>query len=159
MRPWSAPASLVPVVLAGALANRDLGTDLLTAPFFLCLGGVLALHFAANLTNTYFDYVRKVDTKESADDRALVDSKLAPRVVLGMAIACFAAAAAKRWRAAAWRRRTPISSASRRRSRTARQSVPRLRSGDARTSAAVCRVACSRTGRACTIGRSQCAAT
>lgn len=94
MRPWSAPASLVPVVLAGALANRDLGTDLLTAPFFLCLGGVLALHFAANLTNTYFDYVRKVDTKESADDRALVDSKLAPRVVLGMAIACFAAAAA-----------------------------------------------------------------
>lgn len=94
MRPWSAPASLVPVFVAGSVVHRDLGVDLLSARFAYCAVGVLSLHFAANLTNTYYDYVRKVDTKEYADDRALVDSHLAPRTVLGLAGVCFMIASA-----------------------------------------------------------------
>ena len=94
LRPWSAPASLVPVFVAGSVVHRELGVDLLSGRFALCAAGVLSLHFAANLTNTYYDYVRMVDTKEYADDRALVDSHLAPRTVLGLAGVCFVAAAA-----------------------------------------------------------------
>lgn len=38
---------------------------------------VLALHAAGNLVNTYYDFVRGVDSQKS-DDRTLVDSKLKP---------------------------------------------------------------------------------
>lgn len=39
--------------------------------------------------NTYHDFINKVDTKESSDDRTLVDSIMTPREILGLAIASF----------------------------------------------------------------------
>jgi len=79
-RPWSFPASIVPMLVGGALAYR---ADFWDWPLFLLtlLGG-LFFHIGANLTNTYFDFQRGADTVEHADDRTLVDRMLRPRDVL-----------------------------------------------------------------------------
>ena len=91
LRPWSFPASLVPVVLAGAILYRN-GTveTLYTGAFSLCFLIVLSLHAAANLTNTYYDYKHGVDQKSTADDRALVDNTVTPETVFRSAMCCFA---------------------------------------------------------------------
>lgn len=84
LRPWSFTASFTPVALGSALAYKTVGyfsmpvliTTLLTA---------LSVHAAGNLVNTYFDYLRGIDTKQS-DDRTLVDKILNPEDIqwLGM---------------------------------------------------------------------------
>ena len=80
LRPWSFPASIVPMLVGGALAYR---ADFWDWPLFLLtLVGGLFFHIGANLTNTYFDFQRGADTVEHADDRTLVDSMLQPRDVL-----------------------------------------------------------------------------
>lgn len=55
-RPWSAPASLIPISLAGAVLWRTEGSNLLTVDFALTLVGGLLVHLAANLANTYYDF-------------------------------------------------------------------------------------------------------
>ena len=79
-RPWSFPASIVPMLVGGALAYR---ADFWDWPLFLLtLVGGLFFHVGANLTNTYFDFQRGADTVAHADDRTLVDNMLRPRDVL-----------------------------------------------------------------------------
>lgn len=100
MRPWSFPASLVPVALAGALIHKQPhavdGTpvSLLSLNYVLCFVAVLCLHAAGNLTNTYYDFTSGVDKPETADDRALVDKTVTTKTVFNSAIALFAVAAA-----------------------------------------------------------------
>jgi len=80
LRPWSFPASIIPMLVGGALAYR---ADFWDWPLYLLtlLGG-LFFHIGANLTNTYFDFQRGADTVAHADDRTLVDRMLRPRDVL-----------------------------------------------------------------------------
>jgi 1,4-dihydroxy-2-naphthoate octaprenyltransferase len=64
---FSAPASIVPVLLGTALAARGYGgashgTFHALAFVLVLLGGVLA-HLGANVLNDYFDFVNGVDTK------------------------------------------------------------------------------------------------
>jgi menadiol prenyltransferase len=91
LRPWSFPASLVPVALTGAVVfvQENSVASLHTLNYTLCFVIVLSLHAAANLTNTYYDFAHGVDQVGSADDRALVDKTLPPRVVFRSAMACF----------------------------------------------------------------------
>eukprot|EP01062_Namystynia_karyoxenos_P073186 TRINITY_DN70024_c0_g1_i1.p1 TRINITY_DN70024_c0_g1~~TRINITY_DN70024_c0_g1_i1.p1 ORF type:complete len:497 (+),score=120.71 TRINITY_DN70024_c0_g1_i1:94-1491(+) len=91
MRPWSIPASIVPWAVAGAVLHVQHGAELLSTGFLCAFAVVVFLHIAANLFNTYFDFVGGCDTKESADDRALVDNTVTPRSVL-LTGAAFAAA-------------------------------------------------------------------
>eukprot|EP01079_Euglenida_sp_SAG-EU17-18_P003123 gene3123-3661_t len=93
-RPWSVPASLVPVAVAGAALWRFHGTRLLTVDFLLVVLGVLLVHLAGNLVNTFYDYKKGFDTDRHADDRTLVDGLLPPRHVAGLAVTCLAPAAA-----------------------------------------------------------------
>jgi 1,4-dihydroxy-2-naphthoate octaprenyltransferase len=101
LRPWSFPASLGPVALAGALLHRPLSSklyigtmpvkpveSLLCWSYVLCFIVVLSLHASANLFNTYYDYVNGTDTKESADDRGLVDGTVSPATVFWSATSC-----------------------------------------------------------------------
>ncbi|XP_012062213.1 PREDICTED: ubiA prenyltransferase domain-containing protein 1 homolog [Atta cephalotes] len=76
VRPWSLSASLMPTLLGSALAYRLPGL----ASFnwiSLCLTVliVFCVHGAGNVVNTYFDYVKGVDSRKS-DDRILVDELL-----------------------------------------------------------------------------------
>lgn len=87
-RPWSFPASLVPMLVGGAVAYAKGSFD---APLLLLtLAGGLLFHVGANLFNTYFDYRRGIDTAKDADDRTLVDSVLRPFQVASGAAVCFA---------------------------------------------------------------------
>lgn len=87
-RPWSLPASLVPIMLTTCLLHHTQGL-LPTLAFAACAVCILCVQAAANLTNTYFDYVNGVDTKENADDRALVDSKVDKYGVLQSSVILF----------------------------------------------------------------------
>jgi len=88
-RPWSFPASLVPMLVGGALAYRDGFWD--PVLFLLTLVGGLLVHIGANLLNTYFDFRRGVDVASHADDRTLVDGVLRPSQVLVAGLAALAA--------------------------------------------------------------------
>ena len=79
LRPWSFPASLMPMLVGGSLAYREGSFDV---PLLLLtlLGGLL-FHIGANLMNTYFDFRRGVDVAKDADDRTLVDGILEPQQV------------------------------------------------------------------------------
>jgi 1,4-dihydroxy-2-naphthoate octaprenyltransferase len=87
LRPYSFPASLVPMLVGVALAYRDEFFDL--PLFLLTLVGGLCFHSGANLVNTYFDFQRGLDSARDADDRTLVDSVLEPRQVLAFAVVLF----------------------------------------------------------------------
>ncbi|MGQ9572169.1 MAG: 1,4-dihydroxy-2-naphthoate octaprenyltransferase [Dehalococcoidia bacterium] len=92
LRPWSFPASVVPMLVGGALAYR---ADFWNWPLFLLtLVGGLCFHIGANLTNTYFDFRRGADSSAHADDRTLVDSMLRPRDVLLLTVFFFLAGSA-----------------------------------------------------------------
>lgn len=77
-RPWSFPASLVPAAVAAAAVWPRVGR---LADAALPAAGVLCLHVFGNLVNTYVDFAKGVDTRASADDRALVDGTVTPRAV------------------------------------------------------------------------------
>jgi len=87
-RPWSFPASIVPILVGGALAHR--AGEFAGGLFVLTLVGGLLFHIGANLFNTYFDYRRGVDSSAHADDRTLVDAILRPRDVILLGVAAFA---------------------------------------------------------------------
>ena len=72
-RPWSFSASLSPVFLGCALAHKVQPASFIL--FVLTALTALAVHAAGNVVNTYFDYVKGIDSKKS-DDRTLVDEKL-----------------------------------------------------------------------------------
>lgn len=88
-RPWSFPASLVPVVLTAAALAR-IGIEWSWVHLALAVFGGMAVHAGANLTNTYYDFQLGVDTKDRADDRTLVDGLLRPSDVFRLAMGCFA---------------------------------------------------------------------
>ena len=96
LRPWSFPASIVPIALTGALMYREpspidggVTMNLYTLNYVLCFVIVLSLHAAANLTNTFYDFKNGVDTAKDADDRALVDNTVTPDTVFCTAMGCF----------------------------------------------------------------------
>ena len=60
LRPWSFPIGLVPIAVTGAVLHKTEGTALLSLDYVLCFVLVLSLHAAANLTNTYYDFRKKV---------------------------------------------------------------------------------------------------
>lgn len=80
LRPWSFSASLTPVLLGTALAYKSNANSLNWAVFFASMGAVLFVHGAGNLVNTYYDFIKGVDSKKS-DDRTLVDGILSPNAV------------------------------------------------------------------------------
>ena len=92
LRAYSWPASLVPVLLGSVIAWRHGGFSRLD--FCLTFAAALLTHSAANLANTYFDFKKGVDRKETADDRGLVDALMTPRAMLLTSLGLFAAAAA-----------------------------------------------------------------
>ena len=80
LRPWSFSASLMPVLLGALLCWKTTGFfDV--AILVLTAVSVLGVHAAGNLVNTYYDYMKGVDSKVS-DDRTLVDHILTPDQVV-----------------------------------------------------------------------------
>ena len=66
-RPWSLPASLIPILVVTVSLNKSIFS---VATFAI---SVASLQAASNLLNSVADFNRKVDTKETSGDRTIVD--------------------------------------------------------------------------------------
>lgn len=84
-RPWSFTATLVPILVTAGVT----GSSFATAEFARALAMGIFIHSGANLTNTYFDYVNGVDTKQHNADSTLVDKKLQPSSLLTLSFICY----------------------------------------------------------------------
>lgn len=84
LRPWSFSASCTPVVLGAVLCWKTTGHFSVTL-LLLSVIAVLGVHAAGNLVNTYYDYMKGVDSKVS-DDRTLVDHLLTPKEVVNLGV-------------------------------------------------------------------------
>ncbi|KAK7582120.1 hypothetical protein V9T40_013565 [Parthenolecanium corni] len=84
LRPWSWSASLIPTVLGSTVAYKlNPDKDFSWIILLLTALTVLLVHGAGNLVNTYYDYVRGIDGRNS-DDRTLVDHILSKEEVVGL---------------------------------------------------------------------------
>ena len=70
LRPWSFSASLTPVILGTVIGWKENQTVNILSAFLVCIS-VVSVHGAGNLVNTYYDFTKGIDNKES-DDKTLV---------------------------------------------------------------------------------------
>ena len=87
LRPWSFTASMTPVLLGSCLAYKSTDKFDFWILLITCFSA-LSVHAAGNLVNTYFDFLKGVDSKKS-DDRTLVDQILTPNDVATMGAICY----------------------------------------------------------------------
>lgn len=83
VRPQLFPLSFIPVLLGAVLGYKCCG-EFNMGLFFITVISIVSIHAAGNLVNTYYDYMKGVDTK-SSDDRTLVDNMLKPEQVVTLA--------------------------------------------------------------------------
>jgi len=92
VRPWSLSASLMPTLLGSALAYRLTGLASFSwISLILTVFTVLCVHGAGNVVNTYFDYVKGVDSRQKSDDRILVDQLLSKDELVSLGAFLYAA--------------------------------------------------------------------
>ncbi|XP_027238158.2 ubiA prenyltransferase domain-containing protein 1 homolog [Penaeus vannamei] len=84
LRPWSFSASLMPVLLGCTLAHKATGEFSVVGLITTALTA-LSVHAAGNVVNTYFDYVKGIDSKKS-DDRTLVDQLLSKDEIVTLGV-------------------------------------------------------------------------
>ena len=90
-RPWSFPVTICAMGVGGALAYAESAPGTFSFfNFFLSLLGGLLAHAAANFINTYSDYEKGYDKKDSSDDRSLVDGLLTPQQIYRSIVFCIA---------------------------------------------------------------------
>ncbi len=90
LRPFSFPASIVPVVL-GTIAGVSVGKADFQAPlFFLALVGMLSIHAGANLWNDVWDYKKGIDNKVLPVSGAIVRKLITPREAIAGAFSFLA---------------------------------------------------------------------
>ncbi|KFM63531.1 UbiA prenyltransferase domain-containing protein 1-like protein, partial [Stegodyphus mimosarum] len=87
LRPWSFSASLTPVAIGAALAYKSTGQFDTSIFLITCLTAV-SVHAAGNVVNTYFDYMKGIDSRRS-DDRTLVDEILTPDEIVHLGVVLY----------------------------------------------------------------------
>lgn len=90
IRPWSLTASIIPILFGTVLAIPESSTIQISRLLAALLGGML-LQIAANLFNTWGDYVTGVDTVASAHScPELVTGTMTPKQIKSAAFTCLA---------------------------------------------------------------------
>lgn len=84
MRPWSFTAAAVPILISAAVCK----TNLLSEAFVRAFVMGICIQAGANLTNTYFDFINGLDTKDGGE-KTLVDGKLTAQEVWLLSLACY----------------------------------------------------------------------
>ena len=93
LRPFSYPASIVPVLVGSAVAWYSGHVNWIL--FVFALLGSVAIHAGTNLANEYFDYTQGVDKPDSLGPAGVIlEGKLRPKQVLQAAVLAFALGAA-----------------------------------------------------------------
>eukprot|EP01061_Rhynchopus_euleeides_P039881 TRINITY_DN68418_c0_g1_i1.p1 TRINITY_DN68418_c0_g1~~TRINITY_DN68418_c0_g1_i1.p1 ORF type:complete len:328 (+),score=108.78 TRINITY_DN68418_c0_g1_i1:41-985(+) len=104
-RPWSLTAGAIPVIVTAAAVEKEIAQHAGAKPFwqagsfYAVFACVMLVQMGANLTNTYWDFVQKLDVLDhngECGDATLVKPKegVTARGVLLVSIACYAAASA-----------------------------------------------------------------
>jgi len=89
LRPFSYPASIVPVLVGTVVAWHDGYEN--WGLFVVALIGSIAIQAGTNLANEYFDYVQGVDKADSLGPAGVIlQGRLKPKEVLLAAVAAFA---------------------------------------------------------------------
>jgi 1,4-dihydroxy-2-naphthoate octaprenyltransferase len=83
-RPYSWPASIIPVIVGSVVAFKY--GVFSTFNFACTLMAALLVHSGANLANSYFDYKNGIDMPEHADDRTILDCMLTPGKTLKLSV-------------------------------------------------------------------------
>lgn len=85
-RPWSFPASTMPVLLTVSFlfySRENIATDINWWYAVAVVLGVIAVHAAGNLISDYYDFKHNVDRKESfGSSRMLVEGVFEPKTIL-----------------------------------------------------------------------------
>eukprot|EP00795_Rhopilema_esculentum_P007017 gene7017-12642_t len=87
LRPWSFSASIVPVILGTVIAWKETHNLSIVSALLACIS-ILTVHGAGNLVNTYYDFIRGIDSKES-DDKTLVNKVLQPDEVVRFGVGIY----------------------------------------------------------------------
>jgi 1,4-dihydroxy-2-naphthoate octaprenyltransferase len=88
-RPWSLPASTMPVIFGTSLAVVIGGAAFSPGKFFLALAAMMILHSAANMMSDVFDFRRGLDRDVTPVSGAIVRGWLTPAQVAAGASALF----------------------------------------------------------------------
>jgi 1,4-dihydroxy-2-naphthoate octaprenyltransferase len=85
-RPWSAPASVIPVFFSLAylfFISHQEGLEVNWLNAWLCLPMLVILHFGGNLVSDYYDNINKVDLPGSLNGvRSMESGKFKPKEIL-----------------------------------------------------------------------------
>ena len=89
-RPWTLHGAIVPVLIGGAIAFDTVPIDILNVTLLILVGiGAALLQSAANILNTYGDFVKGTDTVENETrSPELVTGVMTKKQVLYMGLAC-----------------------------------------------------------------------
>ena len=85
-RPWSFTAAALPILLTAAVTS----TPMWSLEVLQVLGIGIFVQAGANLTNTYYDFVNGVDTKDNPADSIIVDGKVSKSAVHFLSYLCYA---------------------------------------------------------------------
>lgn len=91
VRPWSFPASSMPVVVTLAYLYW-MRQDINWVNGIWALLNIVVFHAAGNTWSDYFDYKHKVDARDTFGAKTLTDGMFAPREIYGLSMALLAVA-------------------------------------------------------------------
>ena len=91
VRPWSFPASSMPVVVTLAYLYW-MQQDINWVNGIWALLNIVVFHAAGNTWSDYFDYKHKVDAKDTFGAKTLTDGMFAPREIYSLSMALLAVA-------------------------------------------------------------------
>ena len=97
VRPWSFPASSMPVVVTLAYLYW-MRQDINWVNGIWALLNIIVFHAAGNTWSDYFDYKHKVDARDTFGAKTLTDGMFAPREIYGLSMAYGVAVAVHRYR-------------------------------------------------------------
>ena len=93
VRPWSTPASAMPIIATLAFLFWK-GAEINWVYGVWALVGMILFHYAGNVWSDWFDYRKKVDADDTFGAKTLTTGMFQPKEILGLAIGLLVAAVA-----------------------------------------------------------------
>ena len=93
VRPWSTPASAMPIIATLAFLFWK-GAEINWIYGVWALAGMILFHYAGNVWSDWFDYRKKVDADDTFGAKTLTTGMFTPKEIMGLAIGLLVAAIA-----------------------------------------------------------------
>ena len=93
VRPWSTPASAMPIITTLAFLFWK-GAEINWIYGVWALVGMILFHYAGNVWSDWFDYRKKVDADDTFGAKTLTTGMFTPKEIMGLAIGLLVAAVA-----------------------------------------------------------------